>query len=651
MNKKLLLTILFFGFIGCGILACNPILAVSTNFPNTYQISFTGTNTNPDADADASGNVYVVYERSGSIYYKMNRSVEQLVATGTNPDIAVDSATGTVHVVYLDNSGNVIYSKLTGGSWITAPIPGANNATYATIDTDSSNNAYIAYSAKDADGYSDIYYSLNGAAGTILPDLDGQKDGIIDKNYTNPIIKIDANNNYHIACLYSKYVGDPLTDGQFIKVITNAADGNSLSEDLGYDTTGILSQNSLAINSSNNAYVVYTANGNKVYRAIITTTDSWDEASDANPNNYDINGTNASVAANSSTIGVASISSGNIEYREETGSGLGSPDTIDNSGLNSNPVLVLGSNKYVYYENSGNIYLATDQTIPDINAPVVTGVSDKGLYNTDKTITFADIETIPTATLDGNNFNSGDTVSAEGAHTLIVTDGTNTVTIHFTIDKTPPIVTGVADATTYTNAVTITFSDNSGSATATLNGSAFTSGTMVDTNGTYTLIATDPAANSTTVHFTIAVPPTPPSGGGGGGGVIYYTVSATAGANGSITPSGSVSLAYGNSQTFTITPAAGYHVADVKVDGVSKGPITTYAFGSINTNHTISATFAKGALVGAGDINGDGAINEYDFALIMSQWGQTGSNLSADLNKDGVVNEYDFALLMSNWSL
>jgi hypothetical protein len=35
----------------------------------------------------------------------------------------------------------------------------------------------------------------------------------------------------------------------------------------------------------------------------------------------------------------------------------------------------------------------------------------------------------------------------------------------------------------------------------------------------------------------------------------------------------------------------------------------------------------------------------------MSQWGQTGTNLSADLNKDGVVNMYDFALLMLNWSL
>ena len=53
----------------------------------------------------------------------------------------------------------------------------------------------------------------------------------------------------------------------------------------------------------------------------------------------------------------------------------------------------------------------------------------------------------------------------------------------------------------------------------------------------------------------------------------------------------------------------------------------------------------------AGDVNNDSAINEYDFAIMMAQWGQTESGLSADLNKDGVVDEYDFALLMANWGL
>ncbi len=50
-----------------------------------------------------------------------------------------------------------------------------------------------------------------------------------------------------------------------------------------------------------------------------------------------------------------------------------------------------------------------------------------------------------------------------------------------------------------------------------------------------------------------------------------------------------------------------------------------------------------------GDMNGDAKVNKYDFALMMANWGKTGTNV-ADLNNDNVVNKYDFALLMARWS-
>jgi ABC-type transporter MlaC component len=71
-----------------------------------------------------------------------------------------------------------------------------------------------------------------------------------------------------------------------------------------------------------------------------------------------------------------------------------------------------------------------------------------------------------------------------------------------------------------------------------------------------------------------------------------YTITATTGANGNISPSGGVTVDHGNNQSFTITPSAGYHVADVLVDGVSQGAITSYQFNSVIANHTISASFA-----------------------------------------------------------
>jgi glucose/arabinose dehydrogenase len=70
-----------------------------------------------------------------------------------------------------------------------------------------------------------------------------------------------------------------------------------------------------------------------------------------------------------------------------------------------------------------------------------------------------------------------------------------------------------------------------------------------------------------------------------------YTITASAGANGSISPSGAVSVTQGTSQTFSITPNSGYAVSDVTVDGASVGAVTSYTFSNVQANHTISASF------------------------------------------------------------
>ncbi|MGI6403399.1 MAG: InlB B-repeat-containing protein [Oscillospiraceae bacterium] len=72
---------------------------------------------------------------------------------------------------------------------------------------------------------------------------------------------------------------------------------------------------------------------------------------------------------------------------------------------------------------------------------------------------------------------------------------------------------------------------------------------------------------------------------------ITYTITATAGAGGSISPSGGVTVNSGDSRTFTITPNSNYSIADVKVDDVSQGKITSYTFDNVTADHTISVTF------------------------------------------------------------
>lgn len=70
-----------------------------------------------------------------------------------------------------------------------------------------------------------------------------------------------------------------------------------------------------------------------------------------------------------------------------------------------------------------------------------------------------------------------------------------------------------------------------------------------------------------------------------------YTINAASGANGSISPAGAVTVANGTSQTFAITPASGYRIQDVKVDGASVGQVGSFTFTNVTAAHTIQATF------------------------------------------------------------
>ena len=74
-----------------------------------------------------------------------------------------------------------------------------------------------------------------------------------------------------------------------------------------------------------------------------------------------------------------------------------------------------------------------------------------------------------------------------------------------------------------------------------------------------------------------------------------YTITATAGEGGSITPTGAVSVKEGASQTFAIAAQEGYAIADVLVDGQSVGAVDSYTFENVTANHTIAALFTKTA--------------------------------------------------------
>jgi hypothetical protein len=93
-----------------------------------------------------------------------------------------------------------------------------------------------------------------------------------------------------------------------------------------------------------------------------------------------------------------------------------------------------------------------------------------------------------------------------------------------------------------------------------------------------------------------------------------WTITATAGAGGSVVPGGAVPVVQGAGQSFSIAPAANYHVASLAVDGAAVTPDTSYTFQNVTANHTIAASFSSDS-----------------FALVVSQVGGGTVTLSPDL--------------------
>jgi hypothetical protein len=145
--------------------------------------------------------------------------------------------------------------------------------------------------------------------------------------------------------------------------------------------------------------------------------------------------------------------------------------------------------------------------------PYISGVINDSFYNTDLNIKIASNKTyldgtvdsvnlsngILTATLDNKNFNGGK-VSDEGRHVLVASIiGGGTESVSFTIDKTPPKVTGVENGKIYEEGVTVYFDETLG----VLNGKYITSGERIENNGYYKLVVADKSNNITVVSFGI----------------------------------------------------------------------------------------------------------------------------------------------------
>ena len=112
------------------------------------------------------------------------------------------------------------------------------------------------------------------------------------------------------------------------------------------------------------------------------------------------------------------------------------------------------------------------------------------------------------------------------------------------------------------------------------------------------------------------------SGSGGSTGTTRYTIEASAGHGGGISPDGRVRVSRGSDKTFRITPDAGYEIADVLVDGESVGAVDKYTFESVRKAHTIEALFApEKQLADPDDTGVSGWLNTEDHLAYLNGYG------------------------------
>jgi hypothetical protein len=144
---------------------------------------------------------------------------------------------------------------------------------------------------------------------------------------------------------------------------------------------------------------------------------------------------------------------------------------------------------------------------------------------------------------------------------------------------------------------------------------------------------------------------------------LTFTTDATAGANGSISPSGTVSVVEGYDQTFAITADPGYQLVTLQVDGSPAALVSSYSFSEVAANHTIHATFAPSlpytitATAGAGgSIVPSGAVvvmggDNQTFGISANTGFRIGDVLVDDVSQGERASSYAFNLVSTNHTI
>ncbi len=538
----------------------NVILSTTYDITATSGAHGTVTPTGVTAVASGTNKTYTITPDSG---FKIATLVVDNVSLATAGTYTFTNVTAphTISATFADNAGPVITLNganpmtITKGDTYTEPgatatdaVDGSRTVTITgNVNTDVVGNYVVTYTSSDSS------LNISTVTRTVNVSLSSTYD-IIATTGTHGTISpsgttsVTAGGNQ----IYT------ITPDSGFKIATLVVDNVSLATAGTYTFTNVTAPHTISATFADNAGPVITLNG--ANPMTITKGDTYTEP-----------GATATDAVDGSRT-VTITGNVNTDVIGNYTMTYSSTDLSGNTSISTRIIHVVLAVTYDIVATSGDHGTVT----PTGTTSVTTGANQ--IYN----ITPDAGYTVATLTVDGVSLAHNTT------YTFTNVKAPHTIDATFTLnaDTTPPVIT-VNGA----NPMSVTQGD-------TFIDPGVTSVDAVD--GTRPVIATGTVNTSAVGSYTVTYRSSDLSGNMSVAtrtvNVILastYNITATAGAHGSISPSGVTAVASAGNQTYTITPDSGYGVDVLTVDGVALAKALTYTFTNVKATHIIGVTFTS----------------------------------------------------------
>jgi hypothetical protein len=437
--------------------------------PVTRLTTNTAEDLSMDAAVDVSGNVHVVYERDGNVYYRGRAgttwSAEELVAPGTSPAVGAGSWSDP-QVAFL-SGGSVLYTARIEGTWTTPATIAAGS--YVDMAVGGDGVCHLVYWGDVyGDGYGDVAYTNNGI-GTFPADPVYVWNGIYNywgggsataDYYYSPVIAVDG--ALHLAIAFRHHHIDRAagwTDhSHYLHVYRSLVDEETVSPWSGgaYPDP---QRNGLVLATDGTAYLAYGS--------MLAAVQGPAGAGTWNSSSLPAGSSHTLDLSAAPGLHVAYLNGGAVLHAVDTGGGFGAPVVVGPTTSGRNPVVVAQTDPFVVYEASDGADYEVFFARTTNAAPVLDAIGDRTV-NEGETLAFTVHATdadgdalayggsgLPANTTldpDTGEFTFSPDFTQAGSYTTVTfnaSDGTDTdsETITITVDdvNAPPVLAAIGD--------------------------------------------------------------------------------------------------------------------------------------------------------------------------------------------------------------